>query len=502
MINNYFTYNNGHDESTYLSYQGALVNLDRPGYFACAYVVYTLHHLGVSGAIQNLLFDIIIPIGLFVMLLKIAEYFYIPKNLSILFALLLLIGNILFNSVNPFVDFMGKFNSAHFLIGVGPWPALFRTPNPQVSYFLVCLFVLLRIHFKRNLFLFLPIPILYYSVVIPYCFFLSVYFVVKVFKKISLFRFAMTACFVGVIMCFLLRVLMQLYLGYDESLVGSILVARLSTFLVTPSLLGALGLYGVFLFMSCFRSKLEPRYFHYVFISGIVCVLFLGNQHLISGFRLAPNNFEEYSSPFISTFLLIALIWFLANEFLTEGKLRIVVVLFWVVCIACVFDAHRFDWRELRFKIYTYYGISDGYIERIVRDPAHAIISYPPLASRMALIAPRIIAPPFSHHYRISTVRRMCPDYVGIHEGAFEHVARKRDSEAIFARFFNDIEYSYMEFKRGSSEDRPQDFEVVKSVCDINDVSWDSFFVVPFTDRKSWISFPSFEFARMVFSFD
>ena len=62
----FFTYVNAWDEETYLTYQGAIGSLKSPGYTLGAALTLLFQYLGLSGSVQNLLFDLIlIPLMVF-----------------------------------------------------------------------------------------------------------------------------------------------------------------------------------------------------------------------------------------------------------------------------------------------------------------------------------------------------------------------------------------------------------------------------------------------------
>ena len=135
--NHIYTFVNAWDEETYLSYQGALGARNTPGYYGL-YIVSFLHELGVSGSIQNLLFDsLLIPLTIFFTMSSL-NYIIKDKSLSFFYSIIILFSSVLFNYCNPLIQFLyGERHLSTIVSGWESYPSVIRTPNPLFSYFIL-----------------------------------------------------------------------------------------------------------------------------------------------------------------------------------------------------------------------------------------------------------------------------------------------------------------------------------------------------------------------------
>lgn len=201
----FFAYVNAWDEETYLSYQGALGVRHTPGYWGL-YLVSWLHELGLSGAIQNLLFDtLLLPGTLYFTTLSINTITN-NKKIAFLYATIALFSSILFNYANPLIlNLYGlPRHLTTIMVGYENYPSILRAPNPLFSYFFLSIIIYYTCKTKKKWLLIVPIPFLYYFVLQPYCYCLAVLSLSSIFKRknsiqdiflFNIFAFIMIATF-------------------------------------------------------------------------------------------------------------------------------------------------------------------------------------------------------------------------------------------------------------------------------------------------------------------
>jgi len=134
----FLIYVNAWDEETYLTYQGAIGTLQTPGYFLFAYITLFFQKFGIAGSVENVIFDLfLIPFMIFLLYTIFVNYtdkrFY-----AFLFAVIVLFSSVLFSYANPLLSSLYPIRDLRFfMFGHENYASILRTPNPQISYFLV-----------------------------------------------------------------------------------------------------------------------------------------------------------------------------------------------------------------------------------------------------------------------------------------------------------------------------------------------------------------------------
>jgi hypothetical protein len=110
-----FVFANGWDEVFYLSRQGILAVKNTPGFFPL-YLNLLLHHLGLSGAVQNLIFDTILPRATAWLAYLTLRLRNVDPVRAVAYATPICFGSVLFNANNPLISRMlGKLESHEIL---------------------------------------------------------------------------------------------------------------------------------------------------------------------------------------------------------------------------------------------------------------------------------------------------------------------------------------------------------------------------------------------------
>ncbi len=182
FISEIFIFVNAWDEETYLTYQGAIGALTSPGYHISSMLTLFFQELNISGSVQNLISDTIIVSLTLYFVYKIFVLYNFRKVDSLAFSSLILFSSVLFNHANPIIKsiFLREINI--FMVGYEGYLSILRTPEPQLSYLLLSIFLFLFFKTKKTIFLIIPLFITYFYVAIVYLYCLIIYFFISKLK--------------------------------------------------------------------------------------------------------------------------------------------------------------------------------------------------------------------------------------------------------------------------------------------------------------------------------
>lgn len=311
-----YTYVNGWDEETYLSFQGAIGVRNVPGYYSL-YLISSLQDLGISGSIQNLLFDLVlIPLTVLFTTLSLN---HIIKNRyqSFFYSIITLFSSVLFNYCNPLIESLyGDRHLSTVISGWETYPSFIRSPNPLFSYFILSLSVYISFRTKRRWVLVLPFALLYYFVFQPYLYCLSVIFLAYFFKN----RINMASVLFFNILAFLI-ISTFAYLAYTNLL--SVNSSRgLNNLIGTQHMqvgrqiyFPIYTLFSILLFMIAIPLGLfKKRYNPQIFISLILCTFFISNIQLITRLAIEVKNFQDYGNSLLMGMIIIVFLEAIKNN--------------------------------------------------------------------------------------------------------------------------------------------------------------------------------------------
>jgi hypothetical protein len=401
-----FVFANGWDEEFYLSLQGILDVRNTPGYFPL-YLNLALHHLDLSGAVQNLVFDTVLPPATAWLAFLTLQLRKVDPVRAIAYATLICFGSVLFNANNPLISRMlgeTRNNSIWIMSGWEVYASILRTPNPEIPFFLVACAVYAFVRFNKWWILLLPLPLLYYHCAVPYAFLLLLSFSYH-----------------------------QLRSGYSANSVAALLVASVVTLIVMGSGLTTLsylmGLYqpdhpwrqDPYIFSATRHPQLPVGlivmgalfllgvYFKFLQIESrtivlivILAIASLGsiNLHVATGFMLSQKNYYDYG---LSIFF--ALLVVIAIESIRTDVARSTVLAGTLVAIALF--SYRSQQIWFRNGMLLGQEMAPG-IERLRLDPLHAIIPKIELSAHVAFSTPLLLSPPFSYLYYYAGMIDQC----------------------------------------------------------------------------------------------
>ncbi|MDP3559066.1 MAG: hypothetical protein Q8R79_01765 [Legionellaceae bacterium] len=362
---------NAWDEETYLSYQGAMGARNIPGYYGL-YLVTTLHQLGLSGAIQHLIFDLVlIPTTVF-FTMRSVRFFVNDNLLAFFYAIIILFSSVLFNYGNPLIAWLyGGLHLSTIICGWESYPSFIRAPNPLFSDFVlsVCIFMFLKT--KKKWFLLLPLSILYYFVFQPYLYCLSVATISFLFNKRNSTKYIILFNFVSF---FIISIVA--YIAYINTLSSAdheVLNGLLGSTHIQFSRKVYLPLYTIVGFIlfgaSSFLGILKRPFVRNSFITLILCSFFISNIQIVTGLAVEIKNFQDYGNSLIVGFMLVLFLESLRthevrqnNNFLLHKTISIIILMLIAFCSSFQFAyrmygalrtdyQHRYFTKEQLLKI-------------------------------------------------------------------------------------------------------------------------------------------------------
>lgn len=404
-----FVFVNGWDEETYLSWQGVLGARNDPGYFVL-HLYGWLHQLGIPGAVQNLLSDTAFPIASAVLVTATLRHFGIEARRAIAYAVLILFSSTLFNYANPVVKaLLGSYDGSAFMMaGWELYPSILRTPNPQVSYFLIALATYAWARWRRDWLLLLPLPLLYYFVAVPYCAILLMVAVLRWYwnrfeRVVGVPALVVVAISVWLVMATGAAILFSL-MGYMEPDHWF----RQDPWLFIPTYkpqmpLALVGFSLIYLTLVFYKTINYSHRLHNAFWLLVLAALATVNLHIVTGFMLAQKNYYDYGLSIVFGLLLVSVIECVSNRKLADFMLGTLLVATLIPTLASHIYFHK---RAVAISARA------AVIEpAVLDDPLHALIVDREVSSRMAYANARMLAPPFSYQYYFPFIERQCSLY-------------------------------------------------------------------------------------------
>lgn len=492
---NYFAYVNAWDEETYLSYQSAVNSMRKPGYFFASTLVFLMHEVGISGGVQNLLLDVIVPLAILILTVAALSQYGIGKTKAIFYSLILVFGSVLFNRANPAINSIVSRDLPHLVSALENYPSILRSPNPQVSYFLIVICVFLAVKRKSDLLLWIPLPFMYWSVAIPYAFTIMAYSVYRRLHPKRYYQFLILNIAVGLILGGLSYGLLTVVLRISPGSISNVFTEEFHSPMCSVTLLASLFLYGIAWFTGLVTQQRMKRDFHFVYIMLISCLLFIANLQVFTRVPLDPKNLQDSSGVFIASAIL-ALTIHLVSDMARRGLSRKVFVglsvfgkyatLIVILCLVLI--TQGFSFSRFQYKIFLNFEISKAQLSRIKQDPLHAIIPWDMVSAKMTLIAPKISAPPFSYQYRF--VNKTCSLNESLMRRAYDyvkaHVAENEALQEAYSHITRNVEL-YFETVEAS---RCVSYRDDPRVCSKDAFLGDDFYVVSFRGTEIWGYFP------------
>jgi hypothetical protein len=386
-----FVFTNGWDEEFYLSWQGVEAAKAMAGTYSL-HLSWLMHMMGISGAVQNLLLDTLLP-PLTAMLVYLSLRRYeLPAVAAAGYAVLICFGSVLFNANNPLISLqLGQTRTATvwFMSAWEVYPSILRTPNPEISFFLISAAVYGYARFGKWWLLLLPLPLLYFFCAIAYGFVLVAGFT---YAQLRL-RFGAgwrAAVVCSGILTFLAAGAGLIALSFAMGLYQPENLIRNTPYLFSETRrpqfpVGAIVL--AVLFTVGVRAgwlRLERRWMAPILILGLTSIGIV-NLHIFTGFMMSQKNYYDYGLSVVFPIALVIAIQAIRWE--VARSLALIAALISVSALC-------YKSQKIWFGQATKYGaeIAPG-IDRLRKDPLRAIIPDWSAAGRAAYSTPKLLSP-------------------------------------------------------------------------------------------------------------
>lgn len=375
----YLFYSNAFDESTYLSYDGALMS--RSATRLAEYSVIALHRIGLSGGYINLLFDIIFPTVSVVFLRLIGAACGFSTLETLVYPFVVVAVPVVFGYSDPYYATLFNLNYSSptlswITLPQAYYPPFLRTPEPQVSLSVVAIATYLAIRWRSYLVAFVVAPFVYPFVGIPYAFVtLCLLFNDKGRRLIAFPAWRRTMMAALASYALTAGALLAYYsLFVKGSMLGEYLLA---TRLPLLSGTGAAAL-GLFVLL---RSRFTPALRDPALFLALAPTAMVNTQ-LLSGFMTTPHGFEQSFGVVVLGVLLVFGIHTVRNRgwmLVAAGALSCALL---AVYSSQVFVVNASIWQRM--------PPSEKLLDSLQRDPDSVLIGDPDLADIYSLIAPRL----------------------------------------------------------------------------------------------------------------
>lgn len=401
-----FIFQNAWDEVNYMSYQGALGARNRPGYFYL-YVVSWLQELGLSGALQNLVYETIMPPVIFyfsyVACLKLNK----NHRVALCYATIILFASVLFNYSNIFIGFFfGNPNTQHFLLtGWDTYPSILRDPNPLFSYFILSLSIFLYLRFRKFVILLLPLPFLYFWVFAVYLYLLIAWVLSQNLFRERVYILALLNNIIAyLILCGIISII---FIKMDHN-TARLIKEGAWYFTERKIVLPLITIVACLMYLVLKINHLfaNQNKFEFWFLTLTLCSFAVCNIQLLTGFSLCIKNYIDYGGSILMGVLMV-----MGLELLNRNQKKFTSYLkFTVLGFIVIFTlkSQGFSFGHGNFKIDLVGLLTNSQIVKIQQDPLHAIIIGTEYAQFLPFGYAKLLAPVLSFHNAIDFVNRQC----------------------------------------------------------------------------------------------
>jgi len=386
-----FVFTNGWDEEFYLSWQGVLALKGAVGTYSL-YLSWLMHKMGISGSVQNLLLDTLLPPLTALLVYLSLRRCNLPAVTAAGYAVLICFGSVLFNANNPLVSLqLGQTRTATvwFMSAWEVYPSILRTPNPEISFFLIAAAVYGYVRFGKWWLLLLPFPLLYFFTAVAYGFVLVAGFACMQLQSRLYVGWRAAVAYAG-LFTFVLAGVGVLALSYITGMYqpGNSIrntpylfsETRMFQFPVGTIVLGLLFAVGI----RAGLLRLERRWIVPLLILAVTSIGAV-NLQLFTGFMISQKNYYDYGLSVIFPIALVIAIQAIRWEVARSLALVTVLILVSALCYRS---------QKIWLGQATKYGaeIAPG-IEKLRQDPLRAIIPDWSAAGRAAYTTPQLVAP-------------------------------------------------------------------------------------------------------------
>ncbi|ODT82047.1 MAG: hypothetical protein ABS76_09435 [Pelagibacterium sp. SCN 64-44] len=428
----YFVYYNGSDEQIYLTFQGALALLQDRSRGLSSKLVLLGHELGLSGAVINLVMDLISPWAIFAMVAYLLRK-GMDERSPLVAAWWVVFGSVLFNQANPFLEGLlpdFRYQDTFWISAFEGFAPFIRSPEPQLSILIALAAACLYLRTNIWLLLFLPMPFLYDNVVVPYGYLVSVALAVRYLRADT----ARKAVVLNLALC----VALALALLILDRLGAFASMAALPTHYRQTHLPG-LSLSLIVALASLLHMAWRRRGVKTplgAFDQAVVAVaglqLFITNHSAISGISIFPQALQSVGGTFGAAFLLF---WNLKTAFYKIRNAEInLLLIFGVFIIYAINCSQGFSLLSRSYRFNIYHDISKEDLEKFRDNPLGYVGGTQFFKGYVGMAYPKQLIPPLAHYYYFPFYMSKCAPLAKINADAIEFIDAHRDDPALESR--------------------------------------------------------------------
>jgi len=427
----YFSYMNGSDEHLYLTYQGAISMLDGRARYVSSYVVKALHEIGLSGSVINLIFDMATPLLMLVVVALTVRRLWGEVH-ALIAGWIIVFCPVLFNQSNPLLEGLLPDYRKEHTFWVSAWEGFapyIRTPEPQFSYLFIIIALLIYLLLHRRIYvLFLPIPLLYDSVLLGYVFVLGVVCLLAIngatLKIRQDSRVVVAACvMVTIALAFSFRLADEL--GLFNSWAALPTHYRHTH---SPALsINLLFCVACWLLVQALGRTSRPQSLDAAALIAIFLQIFIVNQQVISGVSIFPQGLQSTSGTAASAFTLYYLV-----SSLFDGSRFAALSIFYLISILAIVSINNAQGLQLennRYRIDVGHNINAGDLAELRSHPFGYIGATQFLKAYIGLAYPKQLLPLFSHQYFFPFFMGICQPQIDLHKKGIAFLQANLDNE-------------------------------------------------------------------------
>lgn len=484
----FLLYVNAWDEETYLTYQGAIGTLKIPGYFLFAYITLFFQNIGISGSVENVIFDLfLIPLMIF-MLYRIFVNYTDKQFYAFLFAVIVLFSSVLFNYANPLLSNLYPLRDLRFfMFGYENYASLLRTPNPQVSYFLLTVTLYFFQKTKKKILLFLPLPFIYFYVAVPYFYFLFIYVFITFFKKkITIKNLVISSLIAYSIIALGLILMDKLFLENSEIAMNSFVYLKTRQFFFPLNAVVTL----VFLLVQYFFYRQQKNEYLltlvYLQVYLFISFVFMGNFQLISGYLLSYKNYYDYSFSIMIGLSISLFIYSFIQSNIGSKIVNGIIFIFTLAILYCNLTSQGFYFSTMQYKIFTGGSTSQEELQQILSNPTYAIVDDLDYRAKIPYGKAHTIAPPFAYQYIYSFINTQCSYNKTLHNNAIQYI---NQTQPVKHKIYQKAYMDYMHSMKNSERIQFHN----KGYCHKSLYLNSDYFLVDVNTTSIWSFFPRYD---------
>lgn len=441
-VHSYF-YQNAWDEYVYMSWQGALGARHIPGYYPL-YLVVELQKLGISGSIQNLAFDTLLPPLTAYFIYRSLRLCGIEALRACSYSVIICFASVLFNATNPLLTtFLSKHDPAATLMGGWEdYPSILRTPSPQTSYLFIAMALFGFLRYRKPWILLTPLPLLYYYTAIPFCFLVAGGAISVLTRPIPMQPVARIA--LCSLIAFISAGVVADVLSNHMGPYAAVLHTSAATYFESHKFqipIVALACGGIFFFVNATGIARNRAPWTHWMLWVCAATFATGNLQLITGTMISQKNYYDYGVSILGGMAIALILEVIASE--VANAVATIMVL---AVVAYFTMTSQLPWYRLSIDVTRQ---AAPVIEPARKDPQHAVVTDWMISSIVTYGTAKMIAPPLSFQNVYPFVERQCDlngmledsalayamTQLGIQSATFKSLSDMRE----LARQFSDI---------------------------------------------------------------